>query len=170
LRAQRTTADQPGRRDALALAVSLDEAVNGTSLVLLFQCGDASLLFTGDAQWGTWDRIFADPAKRELVASATLLKVGHHGSHNATPRRLVERVMRGLEVALVSVAPTSIPTWSDIPRQPLLNAIAERKTTVIRSDKSNELTVLEGVAWRASVEPGGLWIEVEVPVRRRTKR
>src|SRR6185437_8008044 len=35
-------------------AVSLDRAINGTSLVLVFEFGDARLLFPGDAQWGTW--------------------------------------------------------------------------------------------------------------------
>ena len=55
--------------DALALAVSLEKAVNGTSLMLAFECGDQMLLFPGDAQWGTWDRAIADPAKKRLLAA-----------------------------------------------------------------------------------------------------
>ena len=102
--------------DALALAVSLEKAVNGTSLMLAFECGDQMLLFPGDAQWGTWDRAIADPAKKRLLAATTFLKVGHHGSHNATPRRYVEQILSDTVVAaFVSVAPTGIKSWSQHP-------------------------------------------------------
>ena len=37
-----------------AVAVSLDKAVNGTSLMLMLKIGQAHLLFPGDAQWGLW--------------------------------------------------------------------------------------------------------------------
>lgn len=76
--------------DAFALAVALEKAVNGTSLVLMFELGDAHLLCPGDAQWGTWHHILSDTALRALVERTTFLKVGHHGSHNGTPKEFVE--------------------------------------------------------------------------------
>lgn len=72
--------------ETLALAVALEQATNGTSLVLLLRFGDTTLLFPGDAQWGTWDRMLHDPETEDLLRTVNFYKVGHHGSHNATHR------------------------------------------------------------------------------------
>ncbi|MEO8035642.1 MAG: MBL fold metallo-hydrolase, partial [Acidobacteriota bacterium] len=45
--------EKMAQENPLALAVALDAAVNGTSLMLMFEMGKAFLLFPGDAQWGT---------------------------------------------------------------------------------------------------------------------
>jgi hypothetical protein len=45
------------------------------------------------AEWGTWKRILHDDAARTVVRGATFFKVGHHGSHNATAKTLVEAVL-----------------------------------------------------------------------------
>jgi beta-lactamase superfamily II metal-dependent hydrolase len=162
-----------GRTDALALAVGLEQAVNGTSLVLLFECGDATILMTGDAQWGTWQHLLADRRMNELATAARVLKVGHHGSHNATPRRFVERITGRPEAAFVSVAPTNIASWSDIPREPLLTELRSRWARVIRSDKADELDGSDATTPRAASEalpveigPDKLWIELKLPTRR----
>lgn len=160
-----------GRVDALGLAVALEKAVNGTSLMLLFVCGDTSLLFAGDAQWGTWDRVMNDPESRELLASINLYKVGHHGSHNATPRRFIEEVLRGADASLVSVGPTSIPSWKNIPRKPLLEALATKSHRVTRSDvarrnarRNQPRPSPADPAVREA--PDGLWTEILLPIRR----
>jgi hypothetical protein len=122
------------REDDLAVAVSLDKAVNGTSLMLMFEFGDAFLLFPGDAQWGTWRSAMDDPEHRELLARTTFLKVGHHGSHNATPKEFVEEVLGGkLWCAATSVR--SISFWPEIPKADLLTGLGTRSERVIRSDK-----------------------------------
>jgi len=120
--------------EALAVAVQLEKAVNGTSLVLVFELGRSCLLFSGDAQWGTWRAALGDLEWRDLLARATFCKVGHHGSHNATPKELIENVLADGFAAMVSTRPVS--NWPDIPRAPLLEALA-RKTgkRVVRSDK-----------------------------------
>jgi hypothetical protein len=69
----------------------LDDVLNNTSLVLLFQVGNLALLFPGDAQIENWSHALAGPharRNRELLAAVDLYKVGHHGSLNATPRSL----------------------------------------------------------------------------------
>src|SRR5207247_350969 len=43
-----------GETDAEYLALTLDSFRNNTSLVLNFRYRGASMLFTGDAQWGSW--------------------------------------------------------------------------------------------------------------------
>jgi hypothetical protein len=118
-----------------AITVSLDKAVNGTSLVLVFEVGDAVLLFPGDAQWGTWRTILSDEGTRELIGRATFLKVGHHGSHNATPKEYVEEVLRAGCCAMMS---TKTGKWDSIPRGPLLAALKKKTKAFARSDQMKE--------------------------------
>lgn len=113
-----------------ALTVSLDKAVNGTSLVLVFEIGDAVLLFPGDAQWGTWNAILRDSEARELLSRVNFFKIGHHGSHNATPKEFVTNVLQNNCCAMMS---TKAGKWASIPRQPLVSAL-EAKTRLARSD------------------------------------
>lgn len=76
--------------DPMLAAVALDKAVNGTSLMLVFEIGRAFLLFPGDAKYGTWEAAMEHPGSREILEKTTFLKVGHHGSHNATPKSFIE--------------------------------------------------------------------------------
>jgi len=80
---------------AEGLALRLNKEVNNTSLVLAFELPKTGkvLLFTGDAQRGSWigwsDLEWTDDQNRkitakDLLARCVLYKVGHHGSHNAT--------------------------------------------------------------------------------------
>ncbi len=119
-------------QDLLAAAASIEQAVNGTSLMLVFELGRAVLLFPGDAQWGTWHRALEDPTWRSLLGRTTFLKVAHHASHNATPRRFLEAA---LPPGLVAMVPTRRTTrFPDIPRQPLLERLTRTARAVLRSD------------------------------------
>ncbi len=76
--------------DAEALALRLNNEVNNTSLVLLFELPGTgkTLLFTGDAQrgnWISWGKLeFGGRSTQDLLAECVFYKAGHHGSHNAT--------------------------------------------------------------------------------------
>ena len=74
------------------LVNKLDEAVNNTSLILLLEVGDLTMLFPGDAQIENWqftlDRLGTDDELKRKLTGIDLYKVGHHGSRNATPRSL----------------------------------------------------------------------------------
>lgn len=130
----RSLSDSKDHREALEFAVQLEKAVNGTSLVLVLEVGRACLLFPGDAQWGTWRAALADAEWRDLLARTSFFKIGHHGSHNATPKELVEQVLPEGLAAMVST--TKVSTWPDIPRQPLLEALAKKSTRgLVRSDE-----------------------------------
>ncbi|MBA2717938.1 MAG: hypothetical protein H0U52_01670 [Chloroflexi bacterium] len=80
----------------LRIAHLLDDVLNNTSLILLFEldtgAGPIRLLFPGDAQIENWDYALkvarAKVPNRRLLRSVDLYKVGHHGSRNATPRTL----------------------------------------------------------------------------------
>jgi beta-lactamase superfamily II metal-dependent hydrolase len=125
--------DRAADDDPLAAAVALDKAVNGTSLMLMFEIGGAFLLFPGDAQWGTWKRALEDVEWRELLGRTTFYKVGHHGSHNATPVQFVNDVLGTRFQAMVSTKATK--KFDDIPRRPLLDELTLRsKLGIVRSD------------------------------------
>lgn len=75
------------------IALQMDKYTNNTSLVLAFEFENRDvILFPGDAQVGSWDSWFqikkpAFPDVTELLQRTVFYKVGHHGSHNATPER-----------------------------------------------------------------------------------
>ncbi|HEX2084047.1 MAG TPA: MBL fold metallo-hydrolase [Solirubrobacteraceae bacterium] len=77
----------------LRIVRTLDDALNNTSLVLLFKAGDRRLLFPGDAQIENWTYCLKSEEAaplREGLDEVELYKVGHHGSRNATPRSLLK--------------------------------------------------------------------------------
>lgn len=144
-----------GAESGLAALVALDKAVNGTSLMLMFEVGDAFMLFPGDAQWGTWQAVLADPEWRALVKRTTFLKVGHHASHNATPREFVEDVLGEDIPAVVSVHP--VANWPSIPRGPLVEAL-RGKVRLVRSDELED-EMPDGFAAAEGLE----YVDVTVP-------
>ncbi len=82
------TADQ-----LLEIVRVLDDQMNNTSLILLFEVGKKKLLFPGDAQIENWSYALQDApnaaSTRALLAAVDVYKVGHHGSRNATPKDLL---------------------------------------------------------------------------------
>ena len=72
----------------LQIVRSLDQEMNNTSVILLFQIGKKKLLFPGDAQIENWEYALGQKRYQSLLTSVNLYKVGHHGSLNATPKSL----------------------------------------------------------------------------------
>lgn len=73
------------------------DEVNDTSLVLMVDYGATSFLFTGDME----QKAETDLVEAGLDLSATVLKVGHHGSSSSTSYRFLREVMP--EYAVISV-------------------------------------------------------------------
>ena len=138
------------------LAAAIDKAVNNTSLILMFEIGDQWLLFPGDAQWGGWEAALHEPSCARMLARTTFYKVGHHGSENATPRSLVESVIRGPYTAFLPTR--KMDQWPNIPRGPLVDAMIAHSAVVVRSDDE---AAASAAAFK--VEPG-LYIEWEVGI------
>jgi hypothetical protein len=68
---------------------TMDDTLNNTSVILLFEVGGKRLLFPGDAQLENWQYVLHEYKKGALAKDLTdvdLYKVGHHGSRNATPK------------------------------------------------------------------------------------
>jgi len=72
----------------LEIVRALDDVMNNTSVILLFEVGGKKFLFPGDAQWENWTYALSKPAICTLLEDVCLYKVGHHGSLNATPKSL----------------------------------------------------------------------------------
>ena len=137
--------------DSMDLAFALEDAVNNSSLVLMFLIGKYGLLMTGDAQWGSWDSWMTCDIGEETFKRVTLFKLGHHGSHNATPRSIINRLPENLTV-LVPTHNTPFPT---IPEPDLMAALATRsKDRVVRSDNTGKLP--------SGCTSGDFWIDFQM--------
>jgi beta-lactamase superfamily II metal-dependent hydrolase len=116
----------------LGAASILEKAVNNTSLFVVLDVAGTRLVFPGDAQYGAWQHVLTDPRKRALVSDAVFYKVGHHGSHNATPKEFVEQVWRHGGYAMLPWG--LVKRWQNsIPNDDLLSALRAHHT-VIRAD------------------------------------
>jgi beta-lactamase superfamily II metal-dependent hydrolase len=152
----RKTVEAVGQGFEPLVAVALDKAVNGTSLMLMLQIGEVYLLCPGDAQWGTWEAALGNPEWRALMRRTVFYKIGHHGSHNATPVDFVEHVVGRDFWAMAST--THVDQWPNIPRAPLLEALGQRTTKIARTDRPQDAP-----APVFHVEPG-LYIETRIPL------
>lgn len=144
--------------DALLAATHVDDMINSTSLVLVIEVGKARLLFPGDAEWGTWKRILADDDARALLHNATFLKVGHHGSHNATPKTLVEEVLPEGIPAMISTQEGPGSYRNNIPLPDLVTALGKHHFRHVRSDQLPERLPR---GFRKGDD--GKWIELSIP-------
>lgn len=117
----------------LAVAVALDKAVNGTSLMIVIEVAGTLLLFPGDAQWGTWMAVLADEEWQDLLRRLSFYKIGHHASHNATPPDFVRNYIPRGCCAMASTLERAI--WPRIPRLPLLKDLTAHGVAVARSDQ-----------------------------------
>lgn len=117
----------------LAAASILERSVNNTSVFFVLDVGGTHLVFVGDSQQGAWEHVLGNPQTRELVSNPAFYKIGHHGSHNATPRDYVTNYL-GSRGAYAMLPYGEVKRWGDIPNAALLEALTERKTMLVRAD------------------------------------
>jgi hypothetical protein len=138
----------------------LDNAMNNTSLILLFEAGGKTLLFPGDAQIENWSFALGEPAIRARLAEVDVYKVGHHGSLNATPKTLWESFARKNEQASPKRLQTFVSTMAgkhgsvdkktEVPRETLVTALQKMstyfstQTLTAEDDLSREFTIKLG--------------------------
>jgi len=168
------------------LALQLDNRTNNTSLVLAFEFSGSKrvLLFAADAQVGNWlswsDVNFGtgpDVVKGpDLLARTVYLKVGHHGSHNATLKaKGLERMTDPDLAAFIPVNEQDAKRigWGQMPFRGILEDLASRTAgRVIRADdnwlREGRLPdvfaapsgAVRGVRYDRSGK--GLWVELDV--------
>jgi beta-lactamase superfamily II metal-dependent hydrolase len=114
----------------LTAASVLEQSVNNTSVFFVLDVSGLRLLFPGDAQHGAWEHVRTDPASRALIEGADFYKVGHHGSHNATPKQFVLDEWNKPGEAMVPWG--LVERWkSTIPKKELLDALSQKQHRVI---------------------------------------
>src|SRR5882757_7995838 len=114
----------------LAAASLLESARNNTSLFMVLQVGELHFLFPGDAQHGAWQHVRTNPDALALIENVDFYKVGHHGSHNATPKPFIEEEWLTTGDAMVPWG--SVKSFDDtIPEPELLKGLAKKKHRTI---------------------------------------
>ena len=142
--------------DFLGAAAALEDAINGTSLVLVLEIGARCIVLGGDAEWGTWSEILDDAEWCDLLRRTAVYKVSHHGSYNGTPKPFVDDLLPDDAISLVSLRP--IENWPSIPRTTLLDALETGARTLVRTDHI-------ATAPAAATHNGDLSIEVNLALR-----
>lgn len=123
---------QLGSADVKILGVNGGEDTNDTSIILKITYGETSFLFTGDAEREAEQAVLN--MKADL--SATVLKVGHHGSDTSTTYPFLREIMP--QYAVISVGAGNSyghPTDNTLSR--LKDAGAE----IFRTDLSGDVTI-----------------------------
>ena len=163
------------------LALKMDSNTNNSSLVLAIELPDTDrsiMIFAADAQVGNWlswggvefkeedDKGEEEVTKgRDLLARASLYKVGHHGSHNATLKKEgLELMVRDDLVALISTdakfALEQGKGWL-MPNPEVSEALEEHaKGGVVRGDKPTSAED-EALKDRAREAKDGLYVDVK---------
>ncbi len=141
--------DRMNAEELLSVVRILDEAMNNTSLILLFEVGGKLLLFPGDAQIENWRYALQDApdaaATRARLAGVHVYKVGHHGSLNATPRKLLWENFARLDAPvpadrMVTLLSTrtgkhgNSARGTEVPRNTLVKQLADRTALVDTQD------------------------------------
>jgi hypothetical protein len=147
--------DRMQAEELLAIVRILDDAMNNTSLILLFEVGGTLLLFPGDAQIENWRYALHEApqahAIRGRLADTAVYKVGHHGSLNATPKKLLwetfeRRDNKPSERRLISLLSTmggkhgSRARGTEVPREPLQLALRASTTFVSTREDTTRKT------------------------------
>lgn len=118
----------------LAAASILERSVNNTSLFFVLDVSGTRFLFPGDAQHGAWEHVRSDPESLALITDVDFYKVGHHGSHNATPKPFIENEWKRPGDAMVPWG--LVKAWKEtIPKQELMTSLKQHRHRVVRPDK-----------------------------------
>lgn len=118
----------------LEIVRQLDDQMNNTSLILLFEIGKKKLLFPGDAQFENWSYAMTEARDRKkvaaLIADVDFYKVGHHGSLNATPREWVWEAFKKKKGKQLQTMMSTMPgkhgkvaSKTEVPRRTLVTAL-----------------------------------------------
>lgn len=103
------------RAGGVGILAAVDRTRNNTSIVMRWTYDGIRVLFTGDAEETSWSVMRNNGAD----FSADALKVGHHGSINASPDWSFDQVfpnVDALNAAVVSTDPTRYTGENEVPK------------------------------------------------------
>ena len=107
--------------------------INANSIVLRLDYGDFSMLFMGDAEVQTEERLLG---KKDIDLAAKVIKIAHHGSKYATSENFIKGVQP--EAAIISDG-----AWNRYghPAQVVLDRLKAAHAKVYRTDLQGEVTL-----------------------------
>ena len=113
------------RAGGLDLLAAVNKSRNNTSIVSRWRWQGVTLLLTGDAEVESWAVIRSNGGDFK----STLLKIGHHGSIDASPLWGYHRVFptkRNTNAVLLSTNPQIFPTGNEVPKTEVVAGWAGR--------------------------------------------
>ncbi|GAA1800408.1 MBL fold metallo-hydrolase [Agromyces neolithicus] len=147
--------------ELLAASSLLERSVNNTSVFFVLDVSGTRFLFVGDSQQGAWEHVLDDQRSRELVSGVAFYKIGHHGSHNATPKSFVHEVLGDDATAMLPWG--LVKAWKDsIPKHEILEALEAHHTTVVRADDPQSAPPSDRAV--LTIGPDDLWSQLEFTV------
>lgn len=135
--------NQMRAEELLQIVRILDDAMNNTSVILLFVCGTKSFLFPGDAQWENWAFALNQDKYRKLLRNIDMYKVGHHGSLNATPKSLWKLFRQRGDAQKKNRLQTVLSTKHGVHGSEQRESEVPRRTLVDELQKKSHLTSTE---------------------------
>ena len=119
-----------GSASVKILGVNGGSDTNDTSIVLRIDYGETSFLFTGDAERSAEQAIL----NSNVNLSATVLKVGHHGSDTSTTYPFLREIMP--QYAVISVGADN--SYGH-PTEDTLSRLRDADVTVFRTDLQGDI-------------------------------
>lgn len=119
-----------GSAAVTVLGVNGGEDTNDTSIVMKVELGDVSFLFTGDAERPA-EQVMLDAG---VDLSATVLKVGHHGSDSSTTYPFLRQIMPMYGVICVGT-----DNEYGHPTQEVLERLEAAEVDVLRTDELGDI-------------------------------
>lgn len=119
-----------GSATVTVLGVNSGEDTNDTSIVMKVVLGDVSFLFTGDAERPA-EQVMMDTG---VDLSATVLKVGHHGSDSSTAYPFLRQVM-----PLYGVISVGKDNEYGHPTREVLERLEAAEVDVLRTDELGDI-------------------------------
>jgi hypothetical protein len=126
------------RTGGMDLLSAADKTRNNTSIVMKWTYGKRQFLFTGDAEEKSWEIMRDNGAD----LSSDLVKVGHHGSINASPEWSFTKVFpRKLtaNAVLLSTDPTRFTGKNEVPKDEVVAGWRDRVKAASRVKRTDRV-------------------------------
>jgi competence protein ComEC len=119
-----------GSATVTILGLNADDDPNNTSIILRIDYGETSFLFTGDAERAAEQAVL----NSGMNLSATVLKVGHHGSDSSTTYPFLREIMP--QYAIISVGNDN--TYGH-PTEDTLSRLRDADVKLFRTDLQGDI-------------------------------
>jgi hypothetical protein len=129
----------------LEVLAAVDKTRNNTSIVMRLTHGSARLLLVGDAEEMSWEIM----RKNGANLSASVMKIGHHGSINSSPDWSFKEVMPtklAANAAVVSTDETRFTGENEVPKVEVLSGWRGRLKKASRLLRTDSKSLGDSVA------------------------